>query len=85
MTFGEYLKQSRESVGLTQKNVANELGYTTVQLQSNNERDLSFPPIKKIKKLSKILRIDETSLKEHLHKHMVERYSENVKRKLGLK
>lgn len=53
-----YLKSKRETAKLSQKQVAEELGYSSPQFVSNWERGQSTPPIHTIKKLSKIYGFD---------------------------
>lgn len=51
------LKKARETAGLSQAEVAHELGYTSPQFISNWERGLSSPPIPKLKKLCKMYQL----------------------------
>ncbi|MEN0059427.1 MAG: helix-turn-helix transcriptional regulator [Bdellovibrio sp.] len=55
--FAKFLKTKREASGLSQKQVAEALGYSTPQFISNWERGLSAPPMKIIKKLADLYRI----------------------------
>lgn len=55
--FGRYLKECRESKGLTQQAVANRLGYTSPQFISNWERAISRPPPDSFPKVRKVLSI----------------------------
>ncbi|MBV2169420.1 MAG: helix-turn-helix domain-containing protein [Bdellovibrio sp.] len=55
---GDFLRNCREAQGLSQRDVANELGYNTAQFISNWERGVSQPPIPTLKKLAKIYKID---------------------------
>lgn len=54
MVLAEFLKNRRVQKGLTQSAVAEKLGYTTSQFISNWERGISSPPMKTLKKLSKM-------------------------------
>lgn len=63
-TLGKILKKKRELKGLSQKELSLKLGYETAQYISNIERNVSLPPTKKLKKLSKILDIDKHFLYE---------------------
>ena len=47
--FGEYLQKGREKAGLTQKQVADDLDYSTAQFISNFERGIAIPPLRKLK------------------------------------
>ncbi len=55
--ISELLKRARESSGLSQAEVARELGYTSPQFVSNWERGLSSPPVPKLKKLCKMYQV----------------------------
>lgn len=61
-TLGKVLKQMRETAGLSQREVAIALGYKTPQLISNNERNISHPPMNSIRKLAKLYAVDADSL-----------------------
>ena len=63
MGIGRTLKGLREALGLSQKEVSQKLGWGTVQLVINNERDISLPPISCLTKLAKLYEVDETFLK----------------------
>ena len=52
------LKDMREKSGLTQRDIAMKLKYTTPQFISNWERGLSRPPIKDIKTIAKAYKVD---------------------------
>ncbi len=56
-SFGEYLLEKRERIGLTQGEVARALGYSSPQFVSNWERGTCSPPFKKIKKIAVIYEI----------------------------
>ena len=64
MKLGNVLKEAREKQGLVQADVAHELGYTTAQFVSNWERGLSYPPLKAIKPLAKMLKVNADELFE---------------------
>ncbi|MCB0419991.1 MAG: helix-turn-helix domain-containing protein [Bdellovibrionales bacterium] len=49
--LGNYLKTKRQQRGLTQKDVASRLGYSTAQFISNFERGLCSPPLNNLKVL----------------------------------
>lgn len=52
--LGKNLKDCRNKAGLTQKNVADRLGYSSAQFISNFERGIAAPPVKRIRVLAKI-------------------------------
>lgn len=56
--LAEFLKTSREKAGLTQSDVAEALEYKSPQFISNWERGLAQPPIKSLKILAKLYKID---------------------------
>ena len=47
--LGPFLKKARSKMGLSQRDVADKLGYTSPQFISNVERGLCSPPLKKLK------------------------------------
>lgn len=55
--ISELLKKGRNNSGLSQADVAHELGYSSPQFISNWERGLSSPPVPKLKKLCKIYKL----------------------------
>lgn len=62
VTCGEFLAHWRKVRGLSQKEVADLLGYKTGQFVSNWERNKSQPPIPVLKDLAKIFEIPEETL-----------------------
>ncbi len=52
--FSRYIKQKRMDADLSQKDVAEKLGYSSPQFISNWERGLSTPPIKTVKKIAEL-------------------------------
>lgn len=52
------LKDMREKSGLTQRDIAMKLKYTTPQFISNWERGISHPPIQDIKTIAKAYKVD---------------------------
>lgn len=60
--FADFLKNSREKSGLTQAEVAKTLGYSTAQFVSNWERGLSYPPLKALRTLSKLYKVNMDEL-----------------------
>ena len=56
------LKTLRMKAGLSQKEVASSLGYTTAQFISNIERGVAMPPIKDLPKLAKLYNTDASYL-----------------------
>jgi transcriptional regulator with XRE-family HTH domain len=61
-TLADYLKKSRENLGLSQTFVSSKLGYTSPQFVSNWERGLSHPPLKSLKKIAKLYKLRDKEL-----------------------
>lgn len=60
--IGQFLKQHRVKVGLTQSDVAQKLGYTSPQFISNIERGLCSAPVKHLKDFAKMYNLDTEEL-----------------------
>lgn len=60
--LGKHLKDQRQDIGLTQAEVADRLGLTSPQFVSNFERGLCSPPLKDLKLLIKIYKMDANSV-----------------------
>lgn len=54
-SLGKFIRDRRKKVGLSQWDIARELGYETAQYVSNWERGVSNPPMKTLKKLGELL------------------------------
>jgi len=76
--ISDLLKKARESSGLSQAEVARELGYTSPQFVSNWERGLSSPPVPKLKKLCKMYQLSV----DQAYQAMLNATLEEVERKL---
>jgi transcriptional regulator with XRE-family HTH domain len=61
---GDYLRKSRTRAGLTQRQVADTLGYSSSQFISNFEAGISVPPLRKLVMLEQLYRIDLHELME---------------------
>ena len=59
MRFHQYIKKSRVKAGLTQRQVASKLGYTSPQNVSNWERGLALVPMDSFVRLIKMYQIDK--------------------------
>lgn len=81
MSLGKVLKQMRETAGLSQREVAKALGYKTPQLISNNERNISHPPINSIRKLAKLYGVDADSLFGLISDDILKRETDKLNRK----
>ena len=62
--LGTFLRRKREAAGYTQSEIAKRLGYSSPQFISNFERGLCSPPLKNLKALVKVYRMDP---KEVIH------------------
>lgn len=73
----------RLSVSLSQREVANALGYSTPQFISNWERGISNPPISIVKELAKLYKITPEEIIKKLEE--IEIYQLRIKYKKLLK
>lgn len=65
-TFGSFLNEARTKLGFTQKQLAEELHYSTAQFISNWERGASQPPYSVLSKLAKALNVKAKTLIDKL-------------------
>ncbi len=56
--LGDFLRETREGVSLTQADVSQKLGYTSPQFISNIERGISVIPLKTLAKMVGLYRIN---------------------------
>lgn len=63
---GEILKQAREKAGLSQGELAKELGYSSPQLISNVERGLCSVPLKKARDFCRLTGMAQKDLRNIL-------------------
>jgi transcriptional regulator with XRE-family HTH domain len=61
-SLAQFLKQTREKADLSQRQVADELGYQSAQFISNWERGVSSPPLKTLKKLGDLYKVHAENL-----------------------
>lgn len=79
--LGTYLRKAREDNQLSQRQVADALGYTSPQFISNFERGLCSPPLNKLRVLIDIYKLSPQKVmgiildeqKKHLEKSLVKR------------
>ncbi|MCM2281688.1 MAG: helix-turn-helix domain-containing protein [Bdellovibrionaceae bacterium] len=57
-----FLKKKRIDAGLTQSEVANELGYSSPQFISNWERGLANPPVFILRNLTKLYKVSSDEM-----------------------
>lgn len=58
MSLSETLKKARIKQNISQRDLAEKLGYTSPQFVSNWERGVSNPPMSTLSELVKILKLD---------------------------
>lgn len=75
---GNYIREHREKIGLSQGEVAKQLRLKTAQSISNIERGISPLPRAKIKKLSTILRIEKGEILTLVLREVQDRYAKAV-------
>lgn len=66
--FGIYLKQKRERLGLSQSEVAHELGYSSPQFVSNFERGLCSPPLPALRQMVELYKLSKREVVDVLLK-----------------
>ncbi len=73
--LSKFIKSNREAAGLTQWQVAKELGYSSPQFISNWERDAASIPVKKARKLGRILRVPLPEIKAAMEEELVAEFN----------
>lgn len=63
---GEYLQKARQKCGLSQREVADTLGYSSAQFISNFERGIAVPPLKKLRVLVKMYKLSVPELMDKI-------------------
>lgn len=81
--LAEFLKQKRISAGLSQRDVADKLGYSTPQFISNWERGVSQPPINSLKRLGDLYKISADDLFEVTLNATIQDVTQELKRKFA--
>lgn len=82
-SFSQYLKQKREAACLSQKQVADRLGYTTPQFISNWERGLSTPPMKALKKIADLYQTPAEEMFDLLLQDTLQQVTVDFKKKMA--
>lgn len=77
-----YLKAARIRAKLSQRSVSDALGYTTAQFVSNWERGVSTPPIKDLKQLSKLYKVNFDDLSARLINHKMSELMRSLKEQI---
>lgn len=73
MELSKTLKQARINANLSQKQLAEKMGYKTSQFVSNNERGVSQPAMSTLKKLCKILHLCPHAVAKKMMEEDIER------------
>lgn len=81
--LAEFLKQKRVTAGLSQRDVADKLGYSTPQFISNWERGVSHPPISALKKLGELYKVSAEDLFEVTLDATVHEVTQDLRRKFA--
>lgn len=81
VNLGKYLKDKREAAGLSQKEVADRLGYTTPQFVSNWERGVSQPPLKTLKKIGEMYKVSSDELFNITLNYTIQEVTTDLKKK----
>lgn len=76
-----FLKSKRIAAGLSQRDVADNLGYSTPQFISNWERGISCPPINALKKLGEMYKVSADDLFETVLNQEINELVKDLKRK----
>jgi transcriptional regulator with XRE-family HTH domain len=79
--LAQFLKEKRVGMGLSQKDVADKLGYSTSQFISNWERGVSHPPLHTLRKLSDLYKISADEMFSVLLKTTIAQVETDLKRK----
>lgn len=83
-SFGQYLRQARESKNLTQGQVASKLGYTSAQFISNFERGICAPAEDKMKDLMKLLGLSKKETRFYWVMYQAEQVGKRADRIFGV-
>ena len=77
------LKQKRVAAGLSQRDVSDELGYSTPQFISNWERGISCPPVGSLKKLGRIYGVPADDLFQAMLSSTLDQVAKDLRRKFA--
>lgn len=79
-SLADFLKAAREKANVSQRQVADELGYQSAQFISNWERGISYPPMKTLKRLGELYSVSSESLYKVLVEDTLRRTEEDLHR-----
>ncbi len=83
--LAKFLKEKRTLAGLSQKDVATKLGYSTSQFISNWERGISQPPIHTLRTLATMYSVAADHMFEVLVSTTIDQVQEDLKQKFYTK
>ncbi len=79
--LAQFLKEKRSTSGLSQKDVATKLGYSTSQFISNWERGISQPPIHTLRTLAQMYNVTADQMFNVLLENTMVQVQEDLKKK----
>lgn len=79
--LSEFLKEKRIHSGLSQKDVADRLGYSSAQFISNWERGLSSPPMHTLRKLAEMYSVNVDEMFDVILESTLEQVRADLKNK----
>lgn len=85
VTLADFLKSKRVVAGLSQKDVASHLGYSTSQFISNWERGISQPPLNTLRRIANLYKISPDEMFNVLLRSTIEQVERDLKRKFYIK
>jgi transcriptional regulator with XRE-family HTH domain len=84
-SLGQLLSEHRSRLGLSQKDVATQLGYSTSQVVSDWERGIRSPPGNVLRKLVKLYKVTPEKFYEVLLEERTLILQKKLKKILGVK
>ncbi|HEX7673273.1 MAG TPA: helix-turn-helix transcriptional regulator [Bdellovibrio sp.] len=81
--LADFLKQKRIAAGLSQRDVADKLGYSTPQFISNWERGVSHPPINALKRLGDLYKVSAEDLFEVTLNATIQEVTQDLRKKFA--
>lgn len=84
-TLAVFLKDKRIVAGLSQKDVALKLGYSTSQFISNWERGISQPPLATLRKIAELYKVSADEMFNVLLKSTISQVEIDLKKKFYTK
>ena len=77
----DYLQQKRKAANLSQRDVADKLGYQTPQFISNWERGVACPPVKDIKTIANLYMVSAEEIFQYILDDTTEKIAANLRKK----